>query len=358
MVAFAPAAEVASITMPDYKAVTIQGECKKLDKLVLDIQLLDKSLKAAKKGTIENKEVRSSLVGQIQVHIDSLLTACDVAEKNNQTFCQYITAGHQKAKNIMAGVEPSLKQLEAAWNHATALIVIRSVGLLEAVDADLVKDASALLAVGMVDYRGNGWRQSIDSALIFATGLKGAFEQRIANRQKGIDQSTACAAQKARIKEYVVRAKAMEKTVIALDAKNGGAEKDFGKIRDEIIDFANKTVAEVKEICAELETLVKGLEPRVKAVKPGNKESYKVLFLTESKMDQLQKSSKGKEKTFGIELKEIEKMATPTGMKDRYFQPQYSRAGVAIKQLTAAIVKFEKDIAPARKLIEIGKKLK
>jgi len=351
--------------MPNYKALTIEAECKVLDQKVKLIKELDAKLKTPEiaegpKASLQKQ--RLVLVGEIGGAIDRVLSGCDVAENNNQVYCNFILTTHQSAKSEMAKVEPIVKKLETAWDDKLGFFLTHTVGQVKQWSLSLNKDDAELRSVKMVgEYRGNGWKTSVTDALPYAPDRKPAFLAREKNRQEGIQHSTKCVGSRDRVREYVTRAEALEKTAQMLLQKEMGEKKDFAKIRAEAIDLADQVVKDSGFLVGQLEGTSNQVKEKVKTiqgVKVLTKDTYKPLLLLEPKMDSLLKEAKGKAKTMRIQLGEQAKKVQVKGMEDRYFKPQHVRAETAIKKLEVAIENYIKELAMGRKLIEMGKKAK
>jgi hypothetical protein len=349
--------------MPNYKALTITAECAILDQKIQQIKDVDSKLntKDIAEGPKQSlTQQKNLLAGQIGQAIDKVLAACDVAEQNNRDYCQYMVDGHRAAKVEMDKIDPLLKRLEIAWDDRAAFVLTHAVGQVEEWETKLKKDDEALRAVKMVDeYRGNGWKTSVNGGLPYAKDRAAAFATREKNRQTGIEMSTAAVQQRARVFEYVTRAKALQKTASALLDHAMGAEKNYVKIRDEMIDFVNKLEKTVNEYSGQFLSTKAQMDRLIKtalAVKAPTKDTYKPVLLFEPKIEPFLKELRGKAKTMKIEFGEESKKVQVKGMPDRYFKPQLARADTLIKQFDKGYADFEKALIPMRKLIEVGKK--
>jgi len=349
--------------MPNYQKLTIEAERALLDQHVKAIEELDAKLKTPNiaqgpKASLE--EGRRKRVVEIGQAIDKVLNACDVAENNNRVYCQYIADGHAAAKVEMDKLEPLVHGLETAWNDRLALGVVQLAGQVESWAKKLKTDDEELRAMKMVDeYRGNGWKLTITAALKYVPDRAGAFATRDKNRLAGIELSTKVVPQRNRVVEYVTRAEALQKTVAALGDKAMGVEKNLGKLRDELIDYAEKTEKDVNELLGEITGTTNQVDRIVKTalgVKAPNKDTYKPALLFEPKIDAFIKDCKGKIKTMRVVYGEESKKGVSLG--ERYSKLPLQRADTAIKKLESATEAFVKNTVAVRKVIEVGKKFK
>ncbi len=343
--------------MPNYKPLTITAEVATLDKKLQSIKDVDEKLK--KSNTPPLQQERAKLVTEIGQSVDKILAGADVAESNNRAYCDYIVQGHDAAKQMMDKMPEVLKRLETAWDDKLAFMLNQIVGQITMWKKKLEQDDKELRAVKMVDeYRGNGWKISITSALTYVPDRTGAFQTREKNRQDGIQLSTTVVGKRDRIGEYVTRAEAMEKGAAALLDKNMGADKDYLKLRDELFDFADSTEKDVLDRVGQLDGTLANANTKLKnalGVKVQTKDSVKPLLLIEPKLDSLLKDCKGRVKTLRTLAAELAKRAPVT---DKRFKAPYDRANAAIGKLETKIDEYVKGLLPARKLIEQGKKLK
>jgi hypothetical protein len=112
--------------MPNYRALTILAELVTLDKELEGVAKVEKLLQnkdiaEGPKNSIEER--RKGHLARIGQAVDRVLLACDVAEANNQAYCQYMLDVHLEAKGEMDKIQMLLPQLEKAWdtNKAIAL---------------------------------------------------------------------------------------------------------------------------------------------------------------------------------------------------------------------------------------------
>ena len=325
--------------MPNYSKLTIEANRAVLNQKLAPIKDIEKKLKDTKlteSAKLQLQSQRANLVPELGPAVDKVLSACDIAENNNRVYCQYIVDGHEAAKAEMAKLEPLLKRLETAWDDKVAFVFTRTIGQIEVWANRLKTDDTEFRAVKMVEeYRGNGWKMAVTEALTYVPDRRGAFETREKNRLDGIALSTGVVGQRTRVGEYVVRAQAMQKTAEMLSDKDQGEPKDFAKIREEAIDFADSVEKQVAQLTGEITSTIAQMERLVKTAmgsKVLNKDSYKPALLFEPKIDAFVKDTKGKAKTMRIQLGELVKKVGVNGMKDRYFKPQHDRADKAITQ--------------------------
>ncbi|MCC6590344.1 MAG: hypothetical protein IT168_26865 [Bryobacterales bacterium] len=352
--------------MPNYKPLTIEAEVQILDRMIEVIGKTDEQVRTRRKADGPKDSLdRAKLVSEIGQAIDKVLQACDVAESNNLTYCKYITDAHAAAKLEMAKLDPIIKKLETAWDDKVAHALTYTIGQITQWRQKLTQDDEEFGAVKMLEYRGNSWATSVRKALAYAPNRTTALQTHENNRQAGIQRLNQVKGQRTRVTEYVTRAQAFKKTAEMLFQKEIGNKKNFAAIREECIDMAEAMEKASSEYTGQLITKADSMKQKIQAferlferLKVVTKEHYIPVMLMEPTLDDLTKKVKGTIKTMRIQLTEQMKKVSVKGMEDRYYKPQFVRAETAIEKLKAALVTFDKEIAPGRELIAKGKKAK